>query len=46
VYTGSEDIKKIKSGLGVLLISTSRGIMSGAKAREERIGGEIICEIW
>jgi small subunit ribosomal protein S8 len=46
VYTGSEDIKKIKSGLGVLLISTSKGIMSGAKAREEKIGGEIICEIW
>jgi small subunit ribosomal protein S8 len=46
VYSASEDIKKIKSGIGTLIVSTSKGIMTGAKAREEKIGGEIICEIW
>jgi small subunit ribosomal protein S8 len=46
VYSASEDIKKIKSGIGTLVVSTSKGIMTGVKAREEKIGGEIICEIW
>jgi len=46
VYTGSGEIPKVKSGIGVLLISTSKGIMTGSKAREEKVGGEIICEIW
>ena len=45
-YTGAEGIKKVKGGLGVIIVSTSRGIMTGRKAREMNVGGEILCEIW
>ena len=46
VYMGKDKMPKIKSGLGVLVVSTSKGIMTSQKARELNIGGEIICEIW
>ncbi|MCE5299725.1 MAG: 30S ribosomal protein S8 [Spirochaetia bacterium] len=46
VYTGAGDIRRIRNGIGTILISTSKGIMTGQKAREDKLGGEIICEIW
>jgi len=46
VYMGKDKMPKIKSGLGVLVVSTSKGIMTSQKARELNIGSEIICEIW
>ncbi len=46
VYKGSNEMPKIKAGLGLVVVSTPQGIMSGAKARELNVGGEIICEIW
>lgn len=46
VYKGSKEMPKIKAGLGLIVVSTPQGIMSGAKAREMNVGGEIICEIW
>jgi small subunit ribosomal protein S8 len=45
-YIGKEDILKIKGGLGVYILSTSKGVVTGVKARELNVGGEIICEIW
>ncbi|MFP4465747.1 MAG: 30S ribosomal protein S8 [Candidatus Goldiibacteriota bacterium] len=45
-YTGFKDIKKTKGGLGVVIVSTSKGVMTGRKAREMNVGGEIVCEIW
>ncbi len=46
VYKGANEMPRIKAGLGLVVVSTPKGIMSGAKAREMNIGGEIICEIW
>lgn len=46
VYRGADDIKPVLNGLGVSLISTSKGLMSDARARAERVGGEVLCEIW
>lgn len=46
VYRAADDIKPVRSGLGVSLISTSRGLMSDAEARAQRVGGEVLCEIW
>lgn len=45
MYYGKRDIKKIKPEFGVLVVSTSRGIMSGEEARTKKLGGEVICEV-
>lgn len=46
VYTSADDIPVIKSGRGIVLISTSKGIMSGAEAKKNRLGGEILVKVW
>lgn len=46
VYAGAGDIPRIKNGRGIVLISTSRGIMTGQEARKERLGGELICKVY
>jgi small subunit ribosomal protein S8 len=46
IYVGKKDIKKIKNGYGISIISTSRGVMTGKDARQNGLGGELICEIW
>lgn len=46
VYVGRNDIKPVRSGLGVAILSTSQGVMSGRQARENKVGGEVICEVW
>lgn len=46
VYVGSGHIPKVLGGYGVNIVSTSRGLMSGKKARQENIGGEILAEIY
>ncbi len=46
IYSGSETIKKVKGGLGVTVISTSKGIMSGEEAKKMHIGGEVLCQIF
>ena len=46
VYVGKDDLKPIKNGYGISIISTSRGLMTGDEAKKAKIGGEIICEIW
>lgn len=45
-YVGYRDIRKVLSGLGVSIVSTPKGVMTGDSARKERVGGEILCEIW
>lgn len=44
-YKRSDDIAKVKNGLGVAIVSTSRGLMTDRSARSQRIGGEVICII-
>ena len=46
VYIKAKDIKPTKGGLGISIISTSRGMMATHRAKKEQLGGELICEIW
>lgn len=46
VYVGKDDIPTVKNGFGIAIISTSRGVMTGEKARKLTIGGELLCKIW
>jgi len=46
VYTGRHDIPLVLSGMGVAVLSTPRGIMTGRKARKLGVGGEVVCRIW
>lgn len=46
VYVGSEGIKPVLGGLGVAILSTSRGLMTDLNARKDRVGGEILCKVW
>jgi len=46
IYVGYKDIKSVKQGYGIGIISTSKGILNDKEARKEKIGGEYIAEIW
>jgi len=46
IYVGASEIWKVRNGLGISVISTSKGILSDAGAREAAIGGEVVCEVW
>ena len=46
VYTAADEIPTIKSGRGMVLISTSKGVMSGQEAKKLRLGGEILVRVW
>jgi small subunit ribosomal protein S8 len=46
VYVKGKDIKPVYNGLGIAILSTSKGIMTDKRARENNIGGEIICNVW
>ena len=45
-YVKSKDVKSVYNGLGIAILSTSRGIMTDRQARKENIGGEVLCTIW
>ncbi len=45
-YVGSTDIPRVLGGMGVAILSTSRGIITGREARKERIGGELLALVW
>ena len=46
VYVGTREIPKVRNGLGVAILSTPKGILSDAAAREASVGGELMCEVW
>jgi small subunit ribosomal protein S8 len=46
IYAPAKEIPEVLGGLGISIISTSRGIVTGQKAREARVGGEILCNVW
>jgi len=46
IYVNREDIPKVYGGLGVAILSTSQGVMSGQDARNRGIGGEVLCYVW
>ena len=45
-YVGATDIPNVLGGLGVAVISTSEGVMTGTQARKKNLGGEVVCYIW
>lgn len=46
IYRGADEIKPVLNGLGVYIVSTSKGLLTDHQAREARVGGEILCELW
>lgn len=46
IYTSCEDMPKVMKGLGIAIISTSKGIMTDKKARKENVGGEVLAFVW
>lgn len=46
VYTAAKDIPRINQGLGMAILSTSRGVLADREARRLHVGGEILCEVW
>jgi small subunit ribosomal protein S8 len=46
VYVKSKDVKPVLNGMGIAILSTSKGIMTDKAARKEKVGGEILCNIW
>ncbi|MFP4554608.1 MAG: 30S ribosomal protein S8 [Actinomycetota bacterium] len=46
VYSGARDLPRVQGGLGVVVVSTSQGLMPDREARKRRLGGEIVCEVW
>ena len=45
-YVSKEELPKVKSGLGIAIVSTSKGVMTAAQARKMGVGGEVICHVW
>ena len=45
-YSGYESFPRPLSGAGIAIVSTSKGVMTGSKARQAKIGGELLCEVW
>jgi small subunit ribosomal protein S8 len=46
IYSKARDLKPILDGLGISIISTSRGVVSDREARQRNLGGEVLCEVW
>jgi small subunit ribosomal protein S8 len=46
IYVRKEDIKKVKNGYGIAVVSTSKGVMTGTDAYRQGLGGEYLCEVW
>jgi small subunit ribosomal protein S8 len=45
-YSGSQEVPRVLGGLGVTILSTSEGLMTGNQARKKHVGGELLCEVW
>lgn len=46
VYAGADDVPKVKSGRGMVLVSTSKGVLTGVEAKKQRIGGEVLLSVY
>jgi small subunit ribosomal protein S8 len=46
VYLGAEEIPKVRNGIGIGVLSTSKGVMTDHDARSQNLGGELLCEVW
>ena len=46
VYSGSQELPRVRNGLGTVIVSTPRGVLSDAEAREQNVGGEVLAEVF
>jgi small subunit ribosomal protein S8 len=46
VYSGANDLPRIRNGLGIAIVSTPKGVLSDAEAREQNAGGEVLCQVF
>ncbi|NLV43295.1 MAG: 30S ribosomal protein S8 [Candidatus Hydrogenedentes bacterium] len=46
VYVSHDEVQQVRSGLGISILSTSKGVMTGKQARAKKLGGELLCEVW
>ncbi len=46
VYSGSQDLPRVRNGLGILIVSTPKGVLSDAEARDQNVGGEVLAEVF
>lgn len=46
LYVGSTEIPQVRSGFGLCILSTNKGVMSGDQAKRENVGGELLCQLW
>ena len=46
IYNGATQLRPILNGLGISIVSTSRGVISDREARQQNLGGEVLCEVW
>jgi len=46
IYRGADDLPRVRGGLGVVLVSTSQGLLTDREARRRKLGGEVMCEVW
>ena len=46
VYLGRDEIRRVQGGLGISILTTPKGVMTGRQARRDGVGGEILCEVW
>tara|TARA_A100001037_G_scaffold287025_1_gene296042 strand:+ start:2110 stop:2493 length:384 start_codon:yes stop_codon:yes gene_type:complete len=46
LYVGAAQVPRVLGGLGVAILSTSKGVMTGQEARREKVGGEVLCHVW
>ena len=46
IYTGYRDIPWVLSGMGISILTTPKGVMTGQEARQKRVGGEVLCYVW
>ena len=46
VYSGATEIPRVRNGLGIMIVSTPKGVLSDAEAREQNVGGEVLCQVF
>jgi len=46
VYQGYKDVRRVLDGIGIAILSTSRGVMSDREAKKQKVGGEVLCTVW
>jgi small subunit ribosomal protein S8 len=46
IYVGHKELPEVLGGMGIAIVSTSRGMLTNIEARKQRLGGEVICEVW